>query len=72
VSTDASSPGNVAKPPPARAPIATPPPPRPTNSHARDTALRGATMCLIALMCALIIGAARRRLRGSRDDVAGD
>jgi membrane-anchored mycosin MYCP len=72
VTTDASSPGNVAKPPPARVPIATPPSPRPTNSHARDTALRGATMCLIALMCALIIGAARRRLRGSRDDVVGD
>jgi membrane-anchored mycosin MYCP len=72
VSTDSSAPGNIAKPPPARVPIAPPPPPGPTNSRARDTALRGATVCLAALMCALIIGAAGRRLRGSRDDVAGD
>jgi membrane-anchored mycosin MYCP len=72
VSTDASSPGNVAEPPPARVPIPTPPPRRPTNSPARDTALRGAAMCLIALTCALVIGAAKRRLRGPREDVAGD
>ena len=72
VSTDASSPGNVAKPPPARVSIPIPPPRRPTNSRARDTALRGATMCLVALMFALITGAVRHRLRGARDDVAGD
>lgn len=71
VSTDSGAPADIAQPPPARAPIGTPAP-KPTNSRARDTALRGAAGCLIALVCALIIGAAKRRLRPSRDDVAGD
>ncbi|MCV7409185.1 type VII secretion-associated serine protease mycosin [Mycobacterium florentinum] len=70
VSTDSSMTA-TAKPPPARVPIGAPAP-GPTNSRARDTALHGAAICLVALICALIIGAAKRRLRGSRDDVAGD
>lgn len=70
VSTDSSPTAAAAKPPPARVRMGTPPP-RAANSGARDTALRGAAMCLVTLMCAVIIGAARR-LRGSRDDVAGD
>ena len=72
VSNDSGAPGNIAKPPPARVPIAAPPPSRPPSSHARDTALRGATLCLVALICALIVGAAKRRLRSFRDDVAGN
>jgi membrane-anchored mycosin MYCP len=76
VSTDPTSPGNIAKPPPAQVPAASSPPREPENSHSRDTALRGVTMCLIALMCALIIGAAKRRLpgrsRGARDNIVGD
>jgi membrane-anchored mycosin MYCP len=71
VSSDWSAPGNIAKPPPAHLPISTPPPSGPTNSRARDTALRGASLCLVALVCALITGTATRRLRKSHD-VAGD
>jgi membrane-anchored mycosin MYCP len=71
VSTDSSPPGNIAKPPPAHVPIAAPPP-SPSNSSARDIALCGTLMCLIALIGVLVIGAAKRRLRGSSDDVAGD
>ena len=71
VSTDSSTPANIATPPPAHVPIGRPAP-RPTNSRPRDTALRGTAICLIALICALIIGAAKRRLRRSRDDIAGD
>jgi membrane-anchored mycosin MYCP len=76
VSTDPTSAGNIAKPPPAPVPAAPSPPREPKNSHSRDTALRGVTMCLIALMCALIISAAKRRLpgrsRGARDNIVGD
>ncbi|OBA61768.1 type VII secretion-associated serine protease mycosin [Mycobacterium sp. 1100029.7] len=76
VGTDSSSPGTVAVPPPVRAPVAAPSTQRPTNSAARGIALRGAMSCLIALMCALLLGAARRRLsprsRRTGDDVVGD
>ncbi|WP_103175398.1 type VII secretion-associated serine protease mycosin [Mycobacterium ahvazicum] len=71
VSTDSAATANVVKPLPAPVAIATPAP-KPANSVARDTALRGAAICLVALMCALIVGAAKRRLPGSRDGVAGD
>lgn len=71
VSTDSSPPANIAKPPPAHLPVGIPAP-RATNSRARDTALRGAALCLVALICALIVGAAERGLRVSRDDVTGD
>lgn len=72
VSTDSSAPGNIAKPPPAHVPIGAPPPRTPTSSGARDTALRGAALCLVVLMCALVAGAAKRQLRKSRDNVAGN
>lgn len=71
VSTDSGPTAMAVTPPPARVPLATPTP-RAANSRARDTALRGAAICLLTLMCVVAIGAARRRLRGSRDDVAGD
>jgi membrane-anchored mycosin MYCP len=63
VSTDSSAPGNIAQQPPARVPIVTQPTPTATNSRARDTALRGSTMCLFALLCAVVVG----RLKRSRD-----
>ncbi|WP_457852188.1 type VII secretion-associated serine protease mycosin [Mycobacterium montefiorense] len=72
VSTDSSAPGNIAKPPPAHVPIGAPPSRTPTSSGARDTALRGAALCLVVLMCALVAGAAKRQLRKSRDNVAGN
>jgi membrane-anchored mycosin MYCP len=76
VSTDSSPPRDTSKPPPAPVPITTPPPPKPPTSHARDTALRGATICLVALVGALAIGATKGRLpgrlTGSRDSVSGD
>jgi membrane-anchored mycosin MYCP len=64
VSTDSSPPRDTSKPPPAPVPITTPPPPKPPTSHARDTALRGATICLVALVGALAIGATKGRLPG--------
>ncbi len=72
VSTDSGPPGGVAKPAPAPVPITTPPPTEPPNSHARDTALRGAAICLVALAIALATGAVRGRLRGSCNSVPGD
>ena len=60
------------KPAPAPVPITTPPPTKPPHSHARDTALRGAAICLLALVVAVATGAARSRLRGSRNSVPGD
>ncbi len=71
VSTDSGRTAMAVTPPPARVPLATPTP-RAANSRARDTALRGAAICLLTLMCVVTIGVARRRLRGSRDDTAGD
>jgi membrane-anchored mycosin MYCP len=77
VSTDASPPGNTSEPPaPAPLQLRPPPPPKPPNSHARDTALRGAAICVVALVGALAAGAVTGRLpgrsRGSRDTVPGD
>ncbi len=72
VSTDASPPNTTSTPAPAPVPITTPPPTKPPNSHARDTALRGAAICLVALAVAVATGAARGRLRRSRNSVPGD
>jgi membrane-anchored mycosin MYCP len=69
VSTDAGPPTTISKPTPAPVPITTPPPsPRPPNSHAVDTALRGAAICLVALAGTL----AAARLWGSRNRVPCD
>jgi membrane-anchored mycosin MYCP len=53
-------------------PITTSPPAPPRDPRARDTALRGAAICLVALTVALVTGAIRGRLRGPRDRVACD
>jgi membrane-anchored mycosin MYCP len=72
VSTDSTPPGNPPKPTPAPLPITTPPPPTPSNARARDIALRGAAICLVALVATLATGAATGRLRGVRNRVPGD
>ena len=69
VSTDAGPLPSAAAPTPM--PIATAPS-APPESHGRDTALRGAIFCLTPLAVTLAIGAARVRLRRSRDSVPGD
>lgn len=68
VSTDFSPPATTAKPPPPVPTATPPPPPKPPDSHARDTALRGAAICLVALTGTL----AAARLWGSRNRVAGN
>lgn len=47
-------------------PVATTAPaaPRPSDPHARDTALRGAAICLLALLTAAAVGAASGRSKG--------
>jgi membrane-anchored mycosin MYCP len=66
VSTDASPPTSTAKPTPAPVAVTSPPPPpRPPDAHARDTALRGAAICLIAVAGTL----AAARLWASRNRV---
>jgi membrane-anchored mycosin MYCP len=73
VSTDSTPQAGTSRPNQAPVPVSTPPPPRPPDRHARDTALRGAAICLVALVAALGIGAARGRLRRpGRDGVPGD
>jgi membrane-anchored mycosin MYCP len=70
VSTGTGPPGNTAKPTPAPVPSTASAPTR--DTRARDTALRGAAICLVALTVALAAGAARGRLRRARHRVPGD
>lgn len=73
VSTGTDLPAHTPGPTPAAAPVAVSPlrnPPR--DTRARDIAVRGAAVCLIALTAALATGAIRSRLRGTRDRVPGD
>jgi membrane-anchored mycosin MYCP len=72
VSTDAGPPANTATPAPAPMAITPSPATSPPDSHARDTALRGAAICLVALAVALATGVANGRLRGSGNRVADD
>lgn len=69
VSTDAGPPSGTPKPAPL--PV-TAPPAKPPDRRARDTALRGAAVCLIGLAVALAAGGAHTRLRRSRNGVAGE
>lgn len=70
VSTDAGAPASTPRTTPM--PIATSPPSAPPKSRSRDTAVRGAVLCLVALSVALATGAVRRRLRQSDDSVPSD
>lgn len=76
VSSDSGSPGTIVKPAPTQVPGAAPPwtGSKPTDPRSRDTALRGTALCVIAALCVLLFGAAKRRLRssGSREHVTGD
>ncbi|OBB95153.1 type VII secretion-associated serine protease mycosin [Mycobacterium sp. 852002-40037_SCH5390672] len=64
--TGATGPG----PSPAPVPIIASPPTQPRDARARDTALRGAAICLVALTVVLTTGALRGRLRHARDRIA--
>ena len=72
VSTDPIPPISTTKPGRARVPFPPPLAPAPPDRRARNTALSGAAICLVALVAALVAGAARGRLRGSRHSVPGD
>ncbi|HSS24882.1 MAG TPA: type VII secretion-associated serine protease mycosin [Mycobacterium sp.] len=72
VSTDPIPPSNTSKSDPAPVPIPPPLPPAPPDRKARNTALGGAAICLVALVAALVAGAARGRLWRSRDSVPSD
>lgn len=72
VSTGTSPAADNPVPPPAPVPIAASPPIPPRDSRARDTALRGAAICLAALTVTLATAAIRRRSRRSRDHIPGD
>jgi membrane-anchored mycosin MYCP len=72
VSTDSIPPINTSKPGPAPVSIPPPPAPAPPDRQGRNTALGGAAICLVALVAALVVGAARGRLRGSRQNVPSD
>jgi len=72
VSTDLAPAANTSAPSPASVPITPPATPRPPDPHARNTAFGGAAICLVALLTALTIGAAKGGLRRPRDRVAGD
>jgi membrane-anchored mycosin MYCP len=72
VSTGTGPPGNSPGPLKAPVPLAAPPRIHPRDPRARDTALRGAAICLIALTVALATGAIRGRLRRARDRIACD
>jgi membrane-anchored mycosin MYCP len=72
VSTDSIPPISTSKPGPAPVPIPTPPAPASPDRQARNTALGGAAICLVALATALVAGAAGGRLRGSHHGVPSD
>jgi membrane-anchored mycosin MYCP len=72
VSTDSIPSISTSKP--GHAPVRIPPPvaPAPLDRQGRKTALGGAAICLVALVAAVVAGAARGRLRGSRHSVPSD
>jgi membrane-anchored mycosin MYCP len=72
VSTGTGPPGNGPVPSKAPVPLTAPPRAQPRDSRARDTALRGAAICVVALTLALATGAIRGRLRRARDHIVCD
>lgn len=72
VSTGTGAPGDSPGTVKAPAPITAPPPIHPRDSRARDTALTGVAICLVALALALATGAIKGHLRRARDRIACD
>lgn len=72
VSTGAAPVGESPGPSPAPVPIAASPPIPARDSRARDTALRGAAICLIALIVALGTAAITGRSRRARNHISCD
>jgi membrane-anchored mycosin MYCP len=72
VSTDSMPAADTPKPPTVPVPPTAPPPPRPPDSPGRDTALRGAAGCVVALLAVLLVGAAEARLASRRNRVPSD
>jgi membrane-anchored mycosin MYCP len=65
VSTESAPAAGTSTPHAQSMPIAGPAaPPKPPDPHARDTAFRGAAICLVALVAAVAIGAASGRKEG--------
>lgn len=71
VSTGTGGPGDTPGPSHARVPTIAPPP-EPRDSRARDTALRGVAICVVALALALATGAIRGRLWRARNPITCD
>ena len=63
VSSDPKPPANASEPP-APVPMTAPASPRKPDSTGRDTAMRGAVVCLVFLVAVLLAGAAKARLPG--------
>ncbi len=72
VSTDFAPAAGTTTPDPAPVPVTTPAVPRQSDAHARNTAFGGTAICLVALLTALSVGAAKGGLRRTRDRVPGD
>lgn len=71
VSTEPAQAADAPAPGPQPVPIPAPAAPKPSDPFARDTAMRGAAICLVALLAAMAIGTARGRLGRSRDGIPG-
>jgi membrane-anchored mycosin MYCP len=72
VSADLAPAANTSTSSPASMPITSTATPRPPDPRARNTAFGGAAICLVALLTALTVGAAKGRLPRPRDGVPGD
>jgi membrane-anchored mycosin MYCP len=76
LSSESTPPANNARAQAAPRPVAAPPPARPPETRGRDTAIRGAVACVVALLAVLLAGAAKARVPGrsrpARDDVPRD
>ncbi|OBH60542.1 type VII secretion-associated serine protease mycosin [Mycobacterium mantenii] len=72
VSTGTHASGSTPSPSAAPVPIPAAPPVQPRDSRGRDTALRGAAVCLMALAVVLATASVRGRLRRARDRIACD
>ncbi len=69
---DGGRPAEPARPSPVPVPVTAPEPAAPRGSAARDTALRGAAGCALALALVTAVGTAARRSRSGRHGVASE